>query len=273
MSYHGCSGGGSSRAVHGPLAPNYRYVLEQATDLARGGRVLDYGCGSGDVVAAGRSRGLDILGVDTFYAGSRAQEIAAREGLLGSSVFAMEAGRIPFPAASFDVVVSNQVFEHVEDIDGALSEIARVLRPDGALLALFPTSEVIREGHCGVPCVHWFRRDSRLRYPYMRAMRALGFGRFKAGKTHRQWSIDFLKWLDSFTRYRRIPELQAAMTRAGFAVQHEEAHYIRFRLGLRGVTLPEPIARSRHWKGIAAHACRRLGGVVVLARKPPAPAG
>jgi hypothetical protein len=45
---------------------------------------------------------------------------------------------LSFPDGGFDVVVCNEVFEHVPALDAALAEIARVLRPGGVLLATFP---------------------------------------------------------------------------------------------------------------------------------------
>ena len=45
----------------------------------------------------------------------------------------------------FDLVLSNQVIEHVEDLDAVLCEIHRVLKPGGAFLSLFPSKDVIRK--------------------------------------------------------------------------------------------------------------------------------
>jgi SAM-dependent methyltransferase len=45
---------------------------------------------------------------------------------------------LSLPDASFDLVFCNEVFEHVPDLERGLSELARVLRPKGALLATFP---------------------------------------------------------------------------------------------------------------------------------------
>ena len=45
-----------------------------------------------------------------------------------------EDGRLDFPDASFDLVVNNMVFEHVEDLDAVLAEIQRVLKPGGRIL-------------------------------------------------------------------------------------------------------------------------------------------
>lgn len=53
---------------------------------------------------------------------------------------------LDFPDRSFDAIVSCDVLEHVPDLDAALSEAARVLRPNGRLLATFP--------------FHWYRDES-----------------------------------------------------------------------------------------------------------------
>ena len=89
---------------------------------------------------------------------------------------------LPFETGSFDMVVTNQVLEHVEDLGGAFGELARVLRPDGTLIALFPSREVWREGHIGISFAHRLRR-TRMRHAYVLAMRSVGFGSFKADKS------------------------------------------------------------------------------------------
>ena len=159
------------------MITNYEYILRKCQQFAPAGHILDYGCGGGEMVRQGRKYGFNMFGVEAFYAGSNAKNVARDAGLLGSTVFELSAqGIIPFDDRYFDFVVSNQVFEHVENLDLVLTEIKRVLKPGGMLLALFPASEVIREGHSGVPMIHWFKKNSALRYPYMLLMRALGFG-------------------------------------------------------------------------------------------------
>src|ERR1017187_7126524 len=129
------------------MTANYDYVLAKCQSICPGGRILDYGCGRGDVVIRGRNQGLKLLGVDAFYAGANAKQEAINNGLLGTAVLELnERGVIPFDDGYFDLVISNQVFEHVENLDLVLNEIARVLKPAGRLLALFPSREVIREG-------------------------------------------------------------------------------------------------------------------------------
>src|SRR5689334_9475208 len=150
------------------MSANYEYVFRRAVDLAGkpSPRVLDYGCGRGEVVNLGRSRGYEFFGVDRDApANERPQFFRPLDG-----------ARIQFEDRFFDVVISNQVFEHVEKPQDALREIARVLRPGGVFLDLFPDRSAWFEGHVGLYFVHWLApRAARL---YMGTCHKLGFGYF-----------------------------------------------------------------------------------------------
>ena len=99
------------------------------------------------------------------------------------------------------------MFEHVPDMDRVLSEIRRVMKPEGALLNLFPSREVWREGRCGIPFLHRFPKHSRARISYAAALRSLGLGDITDGKSVMQWSRDFCRWLDDCTYCRPLPGL------------------------------------------------------------------
>jgi SAM-dependent methyltransferase len=214
-----------------PLHVNYRFMLHYAA--RSGGQILDYGCGGGEVVRAGLESGLNIWGCETFYAGAHLHRDRCRD-LIGSRILEMKEGIIPFPDESFDCVVSNMVFEHIADIDLELSEIARVLKPGGTLVSLFPVREVLREGHCGVPLAHRFSH-SRFGYAWLLAGRCLGMGYFTEGKTRRQWARDFQQWLNSYCFYRTKEEIFSAFERRSLPLTGLEWDYIRYR-GLFGVT-------------------------------------
>ncbi|MFB3827813.1 MAG: class I SAM-dependent methyltransferase [Bryobacteraceae bacterium] len=246
-----------------------RFVLDWAR--RRGGRVLDYGCGGGELVAAGRAAGLEIFGAEVFYAGSNARQEAANRGLLGDAVREIgECGSIPFPDEHFDLVTSNQVMEHVDDLDAVLREIHRVLKPGGSVLSVFPSADVWREGHIGIPFSHWFRKGSRLRFHYTWALRAAGLGTWKdQAPNARQWAINKLDWIDAYTRYRTRTEILAAYRRYFFS-ELCERDYIRYRLLDRPGGVRRALARVALAPGIGAAAValfRKLAFLVIVSRK------
>lgn len=119
------------------------HVIEQwlGQIAARLGRttlsILDYGCGTGDQLTAPLARaGHRVVGVD-MHAPSVAE--ASRRHQLPSLSFVH--GDIAAVAAStdrFDVVICSEVLEHVTDPVDLLSQLRRLIRPDGALIITTP---------------------------------------------------------------------------------------------------------------------------------------
>jgi SAM-dependent methyltransferase len=113
--------------------PEYvEQIVPLAADALAGARdVLDVGCGEGQLTrlaAAGGAR--RAVGVDP----TRAQVGEARRRGGGPVYVRAGAARLPFSSAAFDAVVACLVFEHIRDVDDALAEVARVLRPGGRFL-------------------------------------------------------------------------------------------------------------------------------------------
>lgn len=248
-----------------------RFVLDFAA--RHGGRVLDYGCGSGGLVRAARERGVDIFGTDVFYGGSTTRAEAEASGLLGDRIREMADGHIPFRDATFDLVVNNQVMEHVEDLDATLAEIHRVLKPGGAVLSVFPSKDVWREGHIGIPFSHWFRPKSRTRFLWTWALRSAGLGTWKdQAPTPRQWAIDKLDWIDRWTRYRSRREIFRAYDRL-FTSELRERDYIRYRLLDHSTPLRQRLAGTADWPLLSSMQValfRKLAFLVILSRKASA---
>jgi SAM-dependent methyltransferase len=79
----------------------------------------------------------------------------------------------PYPDDFFDVIVSNQVIEHVDNHERFFSELKRTLREGGYSVHLFPLQQCIWEWHVNLPCLHWMlNHDSRT--SYIRAMVRVG---------------------------------------------------------------------------------------------------
>jgi SAM-dependent methyltransferase len=94
-------------------------------------RVLDLGAGAGELnTYALKGRVRQLVGVDL-------DPRVADNPLLDVGLQA-DIGTLPFADASFDVVFSIYVLEHVERPDALAAEIARVLRPGGVCLSLTP---------------------------------------------------------------------------------------------------------------------------------------
>lgn len=125
--------------VYASAAIVFQRARTRAALAARPGeRGLDVGCGPAflacelgrEVGPSGRIVGLDESPEMLEAARGR----IAREGL-GDRVEVREgdAARLAFPAAAFDFVTAAQVYLYVPDVEGALAEAARVLRPGGRL--------------------------------------------------------------------------------------------------------------------------------------------
>lgn len=113
---------------HIPAAANFA----STRDL----RVLEIGCGMGTDGAQFAKAGADYTGIDLTDA---AVELARKRfqvsGLKGQFRVA-DAERLDFPDASFDLVYSHGVLHHTPDIEAAVREIHRVLKPGGRAMVM-----------------------------------------------------------------------------------------------------------------------------------------
>lgn len=95
-------------------------------------RILDFGCGTGTMLAHLRRFGY-VEGID---ADERAVGFCRARG--EERVHLLPSGALPYPDDSFDLITALDVLEHIEDDCGTLRELARVLRPGGTFLATVP---------------------------------------------------------------------------------------------------------------------------------------
>jgi ubiquinone/menaquinone biosynthesis C-methylase UbiE len=109
-------------------------MLLELIEPTAGLRVLDAGCGDGALATALVRLGAKVTGVDAdphMLAAAR-----ARAAAMGLPVTFLEGDvrALPFPDASFDVVVAVTVLCFVRDAQRAVHEMARVLKPDGRMV-------------------------------------------------------------------------------------------------------------------------------------------
>ncbi|MFQ5830306.1 MAG: class I SAM-dependent methyltransferase [Candidatus Methylomirabilia bacterium] len=96
------------------------------------GRLLDVGCGTGELLRLAKTRGWEVTGTEIS---PYAVKVAETAGLTVAEGEVWEAG---FPAGSFDIVTCWHVLEHTRDPKRLLDETHRLLRPGGRLLLATP---------------------------------------------------------------------------------------------------------------------------------------
>ncbi len=110
--------------------PEYtEQILPLAADLLAGhDRILDVGTGEGQVARLASAQGSSVVvGIDPTA--NQVLEASRRAG--GPRYLRSGADALPFADESFDAVVACLVFEHIEAVDEAIDEVARVLRSGG----------------------------------------------------------------------------------------------------------------------------------------------
>lgn len=127
------------RLVEGFLADARSLVERALSELPRPARVLEVGCGPGDLAARlFEDQSVRYVGIDL----GPEEVAAAKERCPGFEFRVASAESLPFDEGSFDFVVACEVLEHLEDPRRALAEMARVGGP--RLLASVPWEPVWR---------------------------------------------------------------------------------------------------------------------------------
>jgi len=109
--------------------------IDRLLDLEPGDRVLEVGCGAGHLVKRLAERGIDIVGIDV---NPNAAELAGTD-----RVIEMAAESLDFPDDEFDAIVSVHAIEHIPELEAAAAEMARVLKPGGSALYIYPAEPIM----------------------------------------------------------------------------------------------------------------------------------
>lgn len=219
------------------------------------------------MVQLGLERSIDIYGVDAYEGHYQGWQdtipVAIRE-----RVQALEKGRIPFGDASFDMVISNQVFEHMPAPIDALHEIARVLKPGGIFLAIFPHAEVWFEGHVGLYFAHWLARFPQVQRAYLSACHRAGFGYYRDSGVGAWMHI-----LHDVTFYHRRRDIDAWWFEAfGNKPRCLAQDWMAFRITASPkLAWLAPLAKRRWSASPLRFVCHGRAGLVLEATKRPSP--
>jgi ubiquinone/menaquinone biosynthesis C-methylase UbiE len=124
--------------------------------------VLDFGCGYGGKTAeyAAHCGARRVCGIEPFPdVIDLAAAFARHQGTENVEFRVCKQLEIPYEEAMFDVVLSHDVLEHVENPMISLREVQRVLKPGGLAFVVFPPYGGMASHHldyiCSLPAVHW----------------------------------------------------------------------------------------------------------------------
>jgi SAM-dependent methyltransferase len=162
----------------------------------------------------------------------------------------------PFPDGFFNYVISNQVMEHVFDHDFSLQQIRRVMAADGISIHLFPLKEYIFEGHLFLPFVHWISNQDLL-FDYIKVCSLLGLGKYRKllpqgtrsdlmdyCRKHADYMIHETNYLNQGKVYKL-----AKRSRLRCSFRYTEEYYLNKLRQLLGRPLKYEYALTRHpWR-------------------------
>jgi demethylmenaquinone methyltransferase / 2-methoxy-6-polyprenyl-1,4-benzoquinol methylase len=133
-----------NRMISMGLDRSWRRTTIASLELAPPCRIVDIGCGTGDLAHVARRFGYQAAGFDLAFAmlrASRYRDLALAEA---------DAARLPLAEGSVDGLVSGFALRNFADLAAVFSEAARVLRPGGRMALLEvdePDSPALRAGH------------------------------------------------------------------------------------------------------------------------------
>lgn len=112
-------------------------------------RLLDYGCGTGEFLAAAKKKGWQVKGIEIAdNARMQAKNNHHLEVLLPQDINTIASG-------SVDVITLWHVLEHIDDFNGLITEFARVLTPNGSVIVAVPNPESYDAMHYGIYWAAW----------------------------------------------------------------------------------------------------------------------
>ncbi len=185
--------------------------------------VLDWGCGRGQGVIVLRELGYNVVGADIDIGNLRnARSLYVKLGLKWEELLhPLNAdAQSSFPDNHFDFIFSQEVIEHVEDLDSTATELARITRQGGVHLHLYPAHLEIIEDHLHMPLIHWFPKNWMRKAAIALAM-LLNFHPDwpeSNGKSFRDRLDCYFEYSVKHTFFRARDQVQRVFSSCGFEV-------------------------------------------------------
>jgi SAM-dependent methyltransferase len=239
--------------------------------------IADVGCGGGALMRYLRAALPEILpGSRVQVSGFDVSDFAPHGNTnLGNDTRTVRTGEPwPYPDHSLDVIISNQVLEHVFDQPFFFQQIARCLKPDGFSVHLFPLKNVIYEDHVGIPLAHripkpgWIRLMSRI--GFFNARRANSLPEIETSEFG-QRAADYIK---NYTIYVSQAELRKIAQDSGLELSFDYTPRF-YTAKLRAMAKRAPVyfyPKTPRLDAAAFWFVRYISGITLVLRpiRPPA---
>lgn len=249
-------------------------------------RILDAGCGNGDLIAMLYQHWLDYNPVELF--GFEVRDHGAREaewleetiGKLSSiapgvdwstRITSINSGDLwPFKNQAFDIIVSSQVLEHVHNHDEFFSNLASRLAVTGLSVHVFPPRQTIIEPHVRLLGAHWLKHAASattiFELMYRLAQCLPGLRRCKkkinSAGSAAEAAIHAHAYLHAYENTPYSAQIRRSAERAGLTTDFELSTFVipevARRLGLSTSSFDSPYSR------LALRAFRPLRQVIGL---------
>jgi SAM-dependent methyltransferase len=168
-----------------------RMVIDAAGDRLNG-VILENGCGVGMYVDRLAPYTGKIVGLEYDFQRALTAHNEVARAWPNASILCAAGEKLPFPDRQFDLILSHEVLEHVEDDRKAVTEMVRMLKPDGRMVIFTPNRGYPFETHGiywrgryrfgNIPLVNYLPRRLRNRLaPHVRIYTAADLDRLFEG--------------------------------------------------------------------------------------------
>lgn len=187
---------------------NFIWENLKAHGVPEGGKILDVGCGNGNISIYLGNQGYQVLGIDISEKTIlKARSLNTLDNVTFKVSSAEELGK---RNELFDAIVCSEVLEHLKDPDIILSHVGRLLKDDGILLVTVPNGFGPRELLVTRPVQYLKRKDNVIWRSLKSVKKAFGYD----GQT-KQTDADDLEHLQFFT----LNKLHAMSTQHKFKIE------------------------------------------------------
>ncbi len=204
-----------------PIVELIESYQEKYSKKANEIKILDWGCGRGKSVIKLLEKGYQVKGVDNDKTVlTKGFDLLEKMNYDPGQVL-IPLNEISFlPKAQFDIIYSEQVFEHIQDLEESIIKIAQFSKKEAWGIHLFPGALNIIEDHLKMPFIHWLPKK-KIRNLALMLFLLFGY-RPKPNwpgieeMTLAEEAFSYYKYLDQKTYYRDIKGIIQTFKAFGF---------------------------------------------------------